>query len=152
MQRCKNCHYNTTTKRVDDCWATPKYPVWKVPQYGPVSGADNMKAEIFVRGPISCGIMSTAKFHSYTGGIFAESNFDIKINHEVSILGWGVSDGIEYWIGRNSWGTYWGESGFFRIQMYNNNNGIETDCSWGTVEEKPHYVEVFEKKKEAKVE
>ena len=70
IQRCKNCHFNSATK-TSDCWATPKYPVWKVPQYGPVSGADKMKAEIFLRGPISCGIQSTPKFHAYTGGIFA---------------------------------------------------------------------------------
>ena len=40
-------------------------------EYGPISGADNMKAEIYGRGPISCGIQSTPKFHEYNGGIFA---------------------------------------------------------------------------------
>ena len=30
-----------------------------------------------------------------------------------------------------SWGTYWGESGFFRIKMHSDNLAIETDCDWG---------------------
>ena len=38
-----------------------------------------------------------------------------RINHEIAVVGWGFDDKTmtEYWIGRNSWGTYWGESGFF---------------------------------------
>jgi cathepsin X len=36
----------------------------------------------------------------------------------------------EYWIGRNSWGTYWGEYGFFRLKMHHDNLGIETACVW----------------------
>merc|ERR1711915_905493 len=40
--------------------------------------------------------------------------------------------GEEYWIGRNSWGTYWGEYGFFRIAMYKHNLNIEQDCVWAT--------------------
>lgn len=99
-----------------------------------------MKAEILIRGPISCGIDSTEKFENYTGGIYSESKLNPKLNHEVSIVGWGKDKNIEYWIGRNSWGTYWGEGGFFRIQMHRNNLGIEKDCSWGLADKYEHFV------------
>lgn len=91
-----------------------------------------MKAEIFARGPISCGIFVTNEFEDYQGGIYSQKTVFNLINHEISIVGWGVSkEGVEYWIGRNSWGTYWGEYGYFKIQMHSENLGVETDCSFG---------------------
>lgn len=91
-----------------------------------------MKSEIFARGPISCGIYVTNKFEEYTGGIYSQETLINLINHEISIVGWGVSaEGEEFWIGRNSWGSYWGEWGYFRIKMHSQNLGVETDCSFG---------------------
>jgi len=70
-----------------------------------------MKQEIFQRGPIGCGVSVNDAFEKYTGGIFSDPSDD-QINHEISVVGWGVSDdGTEYWIGRNSWGSHWGENG-----------------------------------------
>ncbi len=42
-----------------NCWAQKRYPVWKVKEHGLVEGKERMKAEIYARGPISCGIDAT---------------------------------------------------------------------------------------------
>lgn len=72
----------------------------------------------------------TPEFRNYTGGIFVDKNNKTDLNHAISIVGWGVENGVKYWIGRNSWGTYWGEKGLFRIIKGVNNLGIELDCAW----------------------
>ena len=96
-----------------------------------------MRAEIYKRGPIACSITVTQKFLDYKGGIIADYRVKHVPDHTISIAGWGVdTDGTEFWIGRNSWGTPWGENDWFRIvtsvykggQGNNYNLGIEDDC------------------------
>jgi len=123
-----------------NCWAKQQFKRYYAEEYGYVRGAENMKKEIYKRGPIGCGVDATDEFDAYTGGIFSQRILFPMINHEISVVGWGKDEktGEEYWIGRNSWGTYWGEYGFFRIKMHKHNLGIERDCVWATPKiEKP---------------
>mmetsp|Transcript_26623 Transcript_26623/g.50450 ORF Transcript_26623/g.50450 Transcript_26623/m.50450 type:complete len:605 (+) Transcript_26623:2096-3910(+) len=129
---CETCSPNATSFSPGSCVAVEDPPLYYVSEHGSVKGADNMKAEIFARGPIGCGIAADDAFEAYTGGIFEEEKRFAMVNHEISIAGWGVSDdGVEYWIGRNSWGTWWGENGWFRIKMHENNLNVESGCDWG---------------------
>jgi len=118
-----------------------------VSDYYEVKGADQMKAELYANGPISCGIHATDNFElNYDGGIYTEDlGKFFLLNHEISVVGYGVSEsGEEFWIGRNSWGTYWGDYGFFYMAMYENNLGITRNCVAGIPSyEKPSAAQEF---------
>ena len=66
------------------------------------------------------------------GKVFDEEGQGIGPNHIVSIVGWGKGSESEHWIVRNSWGTYWGEEGFFRVVTGKNMLGIEDGVAWAT--------------------
>lgn len=112
-----------------------------------------MKAEIYERGPIACAIVAdpietyfpsfppnleqkpfepfiwTLERANYT---CQEDQWDQCTNHAINVAGWGYDDDekTEYWYVRNSWGNYWGESGWFRVKTGDNVIGIESACGW----------------------
>ena len=54
---------------------------------------------------------------NYSGGIYEHKKGYLLGGLEVSIVGWGVENGVHYWIVQNTWGENWGENGFFRIKF-----------------------------------
>merc|ERR1739845_264111 len=100
-----------------DCWAVPdgEYTLQSIDEYGITHGEKNMMKEIYARGPIACEIDSNP-LENYTSGIVeVPDSYKPSTNHLISVAGWGEERGIPYWIVRNSWGTYWGEGGWFKI-------------------------------------
>jgi cathepsin X len=127
MNICRDC------KHGGGCSAVKDPQKYGVTQYGIVQGEVAMMKEIKARGPITCRQAVTKDFLAYKGtGIFQDNTGDTQPRHATSLLGWGkAADGTKYWIARNSWGTYWGENGFFKITKGKNNLGIEEECAWG---------------------
>jgi len=131
---CKPENVCRTCSPTAGCSAVANYTIFKVGDFGPVTGADAMMAEIYARGPISCGI-DASYIEDYTGGIINNPTKDWNIDHIVSVVGYGIANqnntNVPYWIVRNSWGTYWGnEHGFFYIVRGQDQLGIESACNW----------------------
>jgi cathepsin B len=69
-------------------------------------------------GPVHALMEVYQDFTSYMGGVYIRDPESEYVGvHSVMIIGWGVDEGssTRYWIGVNSWGSYWGENGFFKI-------------------------------------
>lgn len=130
VQLCHQCF--PSTDGTPNCTAVTNYRRWFVGAHGAVVGATLIKKAIYSGGPIACSMDATDAFRAYTGGIFSEFVAVPVVNHIVSLVGWGVENGTEYWIMRNHAGNYWGENGFMRIVTGGNNLGIEHYCNWAT--------------------
>jgi len=126
---CRTC--DTFSKHGGKCVPINFYPNATIASYGPVRGSDNMKTEIYNHGPIACGINAN-EIDDYHSGILNIPSAQKMVNHIISIVGWGYDENLQkqYWIIRNSWGSYWGEMGFMRLVLGENQLGIEKTCAW----------------------
>lgn len=77
-----------------------------------IHSVDDLKAAIY-ENPISGAFNVYADFYYYTGGVYEHVSGDLEGGHAIVIVGW--DDAEQCFIVKNSWGTGWGESGYFRI-------------------------------------
>jgi len=75
----------------------------------------DIQTAILEGGPIETAFTVYQDFMSYTGGVYVHTTGSVLGGHAVKIVGWGNESGTNYWIVANSWGTGWGENGYFRI-------------------------------------
>jgi len=108
-------------------------------QYGRVTGMYNrmntnetaMKEVVYLTPATTS--MQASYLSGYKTGIYddprcceqeTDENCKYKVNHEVTVVGWGTEAGVDYWLVKNSWGPWWGENGFFRIKRGTGHCGI----------------------------
>jgi len=74
---------------------------------------DQIKA-VLQNGPIVAGMQVYEDFRYYTGGVYEHVSGGLLGGHGVVVVGY--DDPGQYWICKNSWGTEWGEDGWFQIK------------------------------------
>ena len=86
--------------------------------------ADQLKAAI-ANGPVSVTIEAdTYVFQLYTGGVLDSASCGTSLDHAVTAVGYGVENGVEYYLVRNSWGSGWGDHGYIKIATQASGAGI----------------------------
>lgn len=101
--------------------------------YGACNEHD-MMVELVRNGPFAIGYEVYSDFNHYRSGVYKhtaiedEFNAWMPINHAVLLVGYGVEAGVKYWVAQNSWGSDWGEDGYFRIARGRNEANFESSA------------------------
>jgi hypothetical protein len=81
---------------------------WKI-----LYGSAQAKEWLSRKGPIMSGLSVYDDFFYYQGGVYGNASGGYVGDHAICIVGFDDAKGC--WICKNSWGTFWGEDGWFRI-------------------------------------
>jgi C1A family cysteine protease len=133
---CSNAvaNWQSSTERISGWqWVTTTAPT-----------VDLIKSALVNYGPLVTTMNVYSDFYYYTGGVYSlTAGSTYEGGHAIEIIGY--DDNSQSFIVKNSWGTGWGESGFFQIAYnqltnavafgqytisYNSSNNIITQCSY----------------------
>ncbi|MDM8550703.1 C1 family peptidase [Desulfobacterales bacterium HSG2] len=87
---------------------TPQYGLWGSSGFT----VQDLKGAL-QDGPLCVAMYVADDFYSYSGGIYDYTGGNYEWGHAVFLVGY--NDSQQYFKVRNSWGTWWGEGGYFRI-------------------------------------
>jgi cathepsin L len=83
----------------------------------PINKYEPLVRALAERGPVAVSACAS-DWGQYESGIFNGCGKDCVVNHAVTAVGYGESNGVKYWTIQNSWGAFWGEQGHIRLQRH----------------------------------
>ncbi len=97
--------YKTSTYKIQG-WS------WVI-AYGTTPTTTALKNAVYTNGPLPTAMAVYSDFYNYVGGVYTYTSGSLVGYHAIIIVGY--DDLGQYFIVKNSWGTGWGEQGYFRI-------------------------------------
>ena len=85
----------------------------KIKSWTKLSTITQRKNWISSKGPVTGGMAVYADFINYSGGVYRHTSGSLRGYHCICIVGY--SEREKCWICKNSWGTGWGDNGYFKI-------------------------------------
>ncbi|XP_012444595.1 thiol protease aleurain [Gossypium raimondii] len=97
---------------------------------------DELKHAVAMVRPVSVAFEVVPSFNFYKSGVYTSDkcgNTSSDVNHAVLAVGYGIENGVPYWLIKNSWGAEWGDKGYFKMEMGKNMCGVATCASYPVV-------------------
>ena len=97
------------------CRYIPDRPsrIYQIKKINEIQTMDDAKAYLSSVGPLAACFKVMTDFYTYNVGVYEYQMGDAEGWHCVQIIGYSDSGG--FWICKNSWGPFFGESGYFKI-------------------------------------
>ena len=86
----------------------------QIKNYHRIDSIYDMKSWISERGPLVTRFKVYEDFYLYSSGVYRHVSGNDDGGHAVLCIGY--SDSKQAWLCKNSWGKFWGESGYFWIR------------------------------------
>ena len=96
------------------------------------SGSGLQEAKAFIRkyGGVTTSFLAHADLYSYTGGVYKwDGTSPVRDGHAVLVIGY--NDVGRYWLAKNSWGSAWGENGYFKVGGWVGGKVATSRCAGG---------------------
>lgn len=97
---------------------------------------DELKHAVALVRPVSVAFEVVDGFRFYKSGVYTSTtcgSTPMDVNHAVVAVGYGVENGVPYWLIKNSWGKEWGDNGYFKMELGKNMCGVATCASYPVV-------------------
>jgi len=109
----------------------PNVPIYlKINSWDDHLGLEERKTAISSGGPVVAGMRVYEDFYHYTQGVYRHVTGSDVGGHAVCVVGY--DDAEQCWIAKNSWGTGWGDNGWFKIGY--GECGLDTQFAFYSVE------------------
>jgi len=118
------CQKECTDTASGKTYKDDKHKAKAAKSYRSIAG---MKTALMTTGPLAVAFTVYEDFPAYKSGVYKHVHGGQLGGHAVNMIGWGVEDGVDYWLVKNSWNSNWGDNGFFKIAM--GECGIEDDVT-----------------------
>jgi len=124
---CENKEYNIPYD-LDKTYADSSYSVR--------ADVKQIQMELMTNGPVEGAFTVYSDFPNYKSGVYQHVSGTALGGHAIRILGWGVEEGVPYWLVANSWNYDWGDNGTFKILRGQDHCGIESGVVAGMPQRK----------------
>lgn len=129
----RKCNVKYPKSFGDDLW-------YAVDSYSVDANEEEIQSEIYSKGSVEAAFSVYEDFLTYKSGVYQHVKGKSLGGHAVKMIGWGVENGVKYWLIVNSWNDGWGDKGTFKILRGKNHLGIESEIVAGTPKLKTEYL------------
>eukprot|EP00029_Vermamoeba_vermiformis_P000314 TRINITY_DN10354_c0_g1_i1.p1 TRINITY_DN10354_c0_g1~~TRINITY_DN10354_c0_g1_i1.p1 ORF type:complete len:332 (+),score=52.25 TRINITY_DN10354_c0_g1_i1:108-998(+) len=117
------------------CFLNSSKIVARMERFSSLYTEQDMMNYVATTGPVTVCLNATVEnWRYYHSGVMSTDlcPSTYQVNHCLQVVGFSMETKPFYWIVRNSWGSWWGDRGYLKLEMFKNTCGITNQIYWVT--------------------